>query len=129
MAVGVLLVTHGNCAKALIEAARSILGGKLPLETRGLTVEPNCDPHAIALDIKRIHAELGGEPILILTDLYGSTPCNISTSFYRRDLIHIVSGVNLAMLIKVMNYHSLALPQLTRKALEGGHDGVLEYRK
>ena len=129
MTTGVLLVTHGNSGEALLEAARSTLGGNLPLETRSLSVKPGCDPRVIALDIKRMQEELGREAVLILTDLYGSTPCNVSTTFYRQALIHIVSGVNLAMLIKVMNYHSLSLPQLARKALEGGRNGVLECRK
>lgn len=92
-------------------------------------MKPDSDPQAIALGIERMHKEMGNKTMLILTDLYGSTPCNISTTFYRQALVHIVSGVNLAMLIRVMNYHALELPQLTRKALEAGRSSVRECRK
>ena len=129
MAVGILLVTHGHSGEALIAAARSTLGGNLPLETGNLSVEPDCDPDTIAMDVERIYTGLNSETILILTDLYGSTPCNVSTAFYQKGLVHVVSGVNLAMLIKIMNYHSLDLSQLTQKALDGGRDGVMECRK
>jgi len=60
----------------------------------------------------------------VLTDLYGSTPYNIAAVLCQRDAVCILSGVNLPMLVRVLNYPGLALAELTEKALSGGHDGV-----
>ncbi len=67
---------------------------------------------------------------LILTDLFGSTPSNIASrlqQFQESDKIRIVAGLNLPMLIRVMNYPHLALDELTQKAVSGGKDGVINY--
>ncbi|RUM94396.1 MAG: PTS fructose transporter subunit IIA, partial [Thiothrix sp.] len=63
--------------------------------------------------------------VLVLTDMYGSTPSNIANRLIRRPEVSVVSGVNLPMLIRVMNYPKLSLPELINKALTGGHDGIL----
>jgi PTS system ascorbate-specific IIA component len=65
-----------------------------------------------------------GDGVLVLTDLFGSTPSNISVRLLSRGNIEVVSGVNLSMLIRVMNYPELSLPILVTKALTGGHDGI-----
>ncbi len=129
MAVGILLVTHGDAGETLVETAKQTLGGELLLATKTFSVPLTCDPDAATQDIRHLCRELdSGGGVLILTDLYGSTPCNVSTSCCD-DSVHVVSGVNLAMLIKVMNYHALALPALTEKALAGGRGGVMECHK
>ena len=127
MAVGILAVTHGRIGEALIEATRAALGGKLPLMTQAFPVPLNCDPETAAQDLRRLCQEFDeGDGVLILSDLYGSTPCNVSARCRRKGTVHVISGVNLAMLIKIMNYHVLDLPGLTEKALEGGRGGVME---
>ncbi len=127
MAVGILMVTHAGAGRALLEAARATLGGELPLAADAFSVPLACDPDATARDLRDLCRKLDrGDGVLILTDLYGSTPCNVSTDCRRDGAVHVVSGVNLSMLIKVMNYHSLDLAALTAKALAGGRGGVRE---
>lgn len=65
--------------------------------------------------------------VLILTDMYGSTPSNIANKFARKESIMLVSGLNLPMLIKIMNYRTLSLDELTEKAIDGGQDGIAKY--
>ena len=128
--VGVLLVTHAGTGKAIIDAARATLGKEPPLKTRTFSVALDCEPDSATREIRRLCHELDdGDGVLILTDLYGSTPCNVSTNCRRDGAVHVVTGVNLAMLLKIMNYHSLDLPALTEKALEGGRGGVMESCK
>ncbi len=129
MTVGILLVTHGRTGETLVEATRSALGD-LPLRTQTFPVPLACEPDATTRNLRHRCRELdAGDGVLILTDLYGSTPCNLSANCQRDGTVHVVSGINLAMLIKVMNYYNLDLPALTEKALEGGRNGIMECRK
>ena len=62
--------------------------------------------------------------VLILTDSYGSTPCNIANEFLDCKNRSLVSGLNLPMLIRIMNYRSLPLDELRDIAIEGGKHGI-----
>ena len=64
------------------------------------------------------------EGVLILTDSYGSTPCNIANEFLDCKNRMLISGLNLPMLIRVMNYRSLPLAELKDVAIEGGKHGI-----
>jgi PTS system ascorbate-specific IIA component len=57
--------------------------------------------------------------------MYGSTPSNIANRLMKRPEVSVISGISLPMLIRVMNYPKLSLPELINKALTGGHDGIL----
>ena len=65
--------------------------------------------------------------------MYGSTPCNVAMALHDYKHIHVISGLNLPMLIKVLNYPNMPLHKLVQKALQGGRDGVVsctrEFRK
>lgn len=65
-----------------------------------------------------------GDGVLILTDMYGSTPSNVANRLMAKDGIQIVSGINLPMLLRVLNYPELGLEELVQKAVSGGRDGV-----
>lgn len=126
MPVGILIVTHGDIGEELLATARSTLGGKLPLKCRALSVSPSCDPqHQHDRAQKMLSSLDGGEGILVLTDMYGSTPSNIANSFKERDDIEVIAGVNLPMFIRVLNYHECNLNELVDKAVTGGHDGII----
>ena len=125
MNVGIMLVTHGNIGDALLNTAISVLDVH-PLPTRVLTVEDNCDPDKTLYAAEKALAEINdGDGVLVLTDLYGSTPSNIACKLRRHGHVRVVSGINLPMLIRVLNYPGLDLDSLKEKALSGGRDGVL----
>jgi PTS system ascorbate-specific IIA component len=73
-------------------------------------------------DLKKLDQ---GHGILILTDMFGSTPSNIACAVSDRTDIRVVSGLNLPMLIRVLNYPALNLEELEIKALSGGQEGVV----
>lgn len=125
MKVGIMLITHGQIGSALLDSAIAVLDVR-SLPTRVLTVADNCDPDE-TLDIaEQALAELNsGDGVLVLTDLYGSTPSNIACKLRRHGHVRVVSGINLPMLIRVLNYPDLDLDSLKEKALSGGKDGVL----
>jgi len=66
-----------------------------------------------------------GSGVLVLTDMYGSTPSNIANSFKQQTDIQVIAGVNLPMFIRILNYPDLSLSEMTEKALSGGHDGII----
>ena len=125
MTVGILLVSHNNIGTELINTARQMLSC-CPLPTKVLSIEARDNPEAIRLeldeDLKRLDQ---GHGILILTDMFGSTPSNIACAVSNRSDVRVVSGLNLPMLIRVLNYPALALEELELKALSGGQEGVV----
>ena len=66
---------------------------------------------------------------LILTDLYGGTPSNIASKFAQFNDTRFVSGLNLPMLVKIMNYRNLPLNELTEKILGGGEQSILLHEE
>ena len=125
MSVGLLIVTHGKLGENMLDTATQMLG-VCPLATAVLPVPFDCDPDTVLEDAARLAEELnGGGGVLILTDMYGSTPSNIVNRLQGRYKIKVVSGVSVPMLIRVLNYPRLTLDELASKALSGGRDGVV----
>lgn len=125
MSVGLLIVSHGKLGDYLLETAAQMLG-VCPLATAVLPVSFDSDPDVVFEQAAQVVARLdGGNGVLILTDMYGSTPSNIVNRLHDRHQVQIVAGVNLPMLIRVLNYPRLNLDELAYKALSGGRDGVV----
>ncbi len=125
MTVGVLIVTHNKIGNALLDAAKDMLG-ICPLATEVLTVPQDCEPEQIAREaIARIQALDSSDGVLVLADIFGATPCNIALRLQNLERVSIVTGVNLPMLIRVLNYPQLDLRQLVNKAVSGGKDGIM----
>ncbi len=124
MSVKVLLITHEDIGSALLKATRKTYG-KLPIPAQVVAIKYNANPDDVAVRLKKLTDKTKDtEGFLILTDMYGSTPCNIALAL-RESPIQVVSGLNLPMLIRVMNYPESDLEQLADKALTGGKDGVV----
>ena len=125
MSVGVLLVTHEKIGTALIEAARHVLT-QLPLHVESVEVGADTDPEIALLDTANLGRQLeqnGG--VLVLTDLFGATPCNVALRLHKSGLnTRCVSGLNLPMLLRVLNYADQPLSELAEIAARGGRDGV-----
>lgn len=125
MSVGLLLVTHEGIAQSLLNTAQKMLRA-CPLHTLVLEVPLDADTQDIQQQGEKYLAQLQqGDGVLILTDLYGGTPSNIGHRLLNNDNIEMVSGINLPMLIRVLNYPNLNLHDMAHKALSGGRDGVL----
>lgn len=125
MTVGILLVTHENYGNVSLQTVKSILG-VCPLETKSLSVPFDANPDTIYEEAKSAVKQLdNGEGVLILTDLYGSTPSNIAHRLIEEGRTVVVSGLNLSMLMRVLNYPNLSLEELVDKASRGGSEGVI----
>jgi len=127
MTVGLLIITHNQIGQALLETTTSMLGA-CPLPCSTLSLSPDADRDMILGAARRRIDELNqGGGVLVLTDMYGSTPSNIAAGLGKSKDIIVVAGVNLPMLIRVMNYPQLDLFQLAAKAVSGGNDGIFSF--
>lgn len=125
MTVGILLLTHENYGDVSLRTIKSILG-MCPLETKSLGVPFDANPDTVYEEAKHAVKMLDhGEGVLILTDLYGSTPSNIAHRLIEEGRTVVVSGLNLSMLMRVLNYPNLSLEELVDKASRGGSEGVV----
>lgn len=125
MSVGLLLITHRPLAGDLLGIASQILG-HVPLGVACCEVVNDTPPEVLIEQCQALAARLDqGEGILVLTDLYGSTPANVARALLDRLIrVRVVAGLNLPMLLRALNYADLELDALAAKALEGGRDGV-----
>ncbi|MCU7893470.1 MAG: PTS fructose transporter subunit IIA [Candidatus Thiodiazotropha sp. (ex Ustalcina ferruginea)] len=123
MTIGLLLITHSRIGEALLETARKMLEGPPPsVETLP------CNPDNLLEEARAIVTRLDqGSGVLVLTDMYGSTPSNIASGLAEKRRVNVISGVNLPMLIRTLNYQTLDLVSLTEKAVSGGKEGILCY--
>ena len=98
--VGFVIVTHGKLADELIDTAKQIVGDLKGVE--GVSISSACSPEKARNDILKAIKSLDGvNGILILTDLFGGTPSNLSISFLEDKKVEVVTGVNLPMMLKL----------------------------
>jgi len=130
MSVALLIVTHGEVGQALLDSAYAMLGGTV-LKVGVVSVSNSCDPDEVAGEVALAISHLNqGDGMLLLTDIYGATPSNIAMRFQDDEAkVMVVSGINLPMLLRVLNYPDLSIEQLLEKALSGGRDGVFRCRR
>jgi mannose PTS system EIIA component len=128
MTVNVLLITHEQVGSALLKAVLKTFG-ELPLPVKAVAIDYQCDPDQCAQKLRRLTKCLvQGDEILVLTDVPGSTPCKIAqklSHLCHSDHVRVIAGINLPMLMRVMNYPSLSLNQLVQKAVSGGKEGIV----
>ena len=126
MTCGILLVTHTGVGTSLLEVTTSLLR-QLPLKTEAFEVPFDADLDALlpaaSAAMRRVEGEGG---VLILTDLYGASPSNLAGKLARLGTpTKRVSGLSLAMLLRVMNYPEQGLDQLPATAAAGARNGVI----
>lgn len=127
-AIGVLVVTHGKLAEELVTAARVIVGQADHLHA--LSIGWNDDVDAARETVRQaIAREDKGRGVLVLTDMFGGTPTNLSLSFLRADSVEIITGVNLPMVVKTacLGRELLTLPlrQVAERVAAKGRESVI----
>ncbi len=123
--IGLLLITHNQIGDELLKTATGMLG-MCPVMTVALSVTPDSDRDDVLNEARHNVVRLNqGAGVLVLTDIYGSTPSNIAAQLTDDNQVRVIAGVNLPMLVRVLNYPRLSLDELVNKALSGGRDGIL----
>lgn len=104
--VGVIVVTHCRLGEELIAAAELVVGEKLK-QFHPVSIDPREGSDEIREKIITAIRKVDvGQGVLILTDMYGGTPSNISLSFLEDKKIEVITGVNLPMLLKLATYQN-----------------------
>ena len=123
--ISLMLLTQGDIGTALIEAAEHMLGHR-PSLLIAIAVNNADSPEKLAAKIKQKLDELDeGQGVLMLADIYGTTHTNMARQFLRQNKVEMITGVNLPMLIRAVNYRKLRLTELIDKALAGGAGGIV----
>ena len=100
--IGILVVTHGRLASELVTAAEMIVG-EIPnvmAVSIGWHDHPDEAQEEIRSAIERVE---GGQGTVVLTDMFGGTPSNLSLAFLEEGRVEVITGVNLPMLIKLVS--------------------------
>jgi len=125
MSVGIIVIAHAGIGPALAGTAQFVLG-EMTMPLRVVVVSRDSHADEILETLEAVAAELDqGEGVLILTDMYGATPTNVARRINPGRPVRIVAGVNLPMLLNVLNYPGRDLDALAALALEGGRQGIL----
>jgi PTS system mannose-specific IIA component len=122
--VGVLIVTHKDLAEALLTVYHLILGRHEGVQA--LSLDPDAPPETLVQQIQNSIAQLNnGEGVLILTDMLGGTPSNLSLSFLQAGKVEVVTGVNLPMLMKLAGLQQdRPLAEIASALKEFGQAGI-----
>jgi mannose PTS system EIIA component len=122
--IGVVVVTHGQLATELLNAAEMIVG-ELPqfaAVSIGWHEDVNDARDDIAQAVERVRAEQG---VLLLTDMFGGTPSNLGMTFLEKDQLEVITGVNLPMLIKLASIRtSRDLLTVARELRDDGRNAI-----
>ena len=123
-AVGIIIAAHTDYAAALLRTAECILG---PLgDCTSISVDVTLD---VAETVQRLNDASRlldkGAGVLILTDMFGGTPTNLSLALLTHRKVEVVTGVNLPMLLKAFSARSLPLRELAELAGEAGRQGIV----
>ena len=101
--VGVLIVSHGTLAEALISSVQSLVG-RIE-KVKGISIWPKDNPKEVKDRIEKKMVEVDdGDGVLILTDMLGGIPTNLSLPSLERDRVEVVTGVNMPMLLTLSSY-------------------------
>jgi len=119
--IGIIVVTHGQFAAELVSAARKIVG-EMPA-VWSVSIGWEDDMSVARSAIQKAVDELGAEEALILTDMFGGTPTNVSLPFLS-DRVEIVTGVNLPMLIKLSSLREGRLAEVARVVRDQGKGAI-----
>ncbi len=122
--IGVVVVTHGQLATELVNAAETIVGDQPGFAAVSIGWHDGVElaRDEIAEAIARVDS---GSGVIVLTDMFGGTPSNLAITFLAETRVEVITGVNLPMLLKLAGTRDVAdLRELARRIREDGRTGI-----
>ncbi|MCB1979451.1 MAG: PTS fructose transporter subunit IIA [Burkholderiaceae bacterium] len=122
----IFLIAHEPLASALRECALHVFAD-CASDLCALDVQADAPPDQTLERARDLLQDCGKRPVLVLTDLFGATPCNVARRLAEA-LAHarLVTGVNLPMLLRAVSYRAETLDLLVQRAVVGGTQGVMQ---
>ena len=124
MSTSILIIAHAPLAHALRECALHVFSD-CGDSVAALDVQPHAAPEDSLAQARRLLEQMGTHSTLVLTDLFGATPCNIAQRLVDGVGSRLVAGVNLPMLLRAVSYRAESLDAMAQRALAGGVQGVM----
>ena len=122
--IGLLIISHCDLGKEFINAAELIMGKLEAADS--ISITQTTESKEILKEIsEKINTLDQGQGVLVLTDMFGGTPSNLSLSFLKEELVEVLTGVNLPMVISVAKDRDrLTLSDLGEKAQQAGKQSI-----
>ncbi len=121
--IGVVVVTHGDFGRYLLEAAATVLGPQEHCSAIGVDVNNGVDETMEAIR-EAIRSVENGKGVVALTDLFGGSPTTLSLSLMKSENLEVITGVNLPMLIATLQDRSMNLSDLADRVKSAGQQGI-----
>ncbi len=118
--IGIVIVTHNGLAQEMAAATQLIVGAQEQFRTVGIGPDDDVDKRKreIAEAIKAVDT---GKGVVLVTDMFGGTPCNLALTFLRRSKVEVLAGANLPSLIKLVSVRAnRPLEDAVKIAIESG---------
>jgi PTS system mannose-specific IIA component len=123
--IGILIVAHDTLGESLVRAVTHVLG-TTPPQFEAFAVSATDDPLLLLPRAREAVARLDtGDGVVVFSDIFGATPCNLACKLLAPGRVEGVAGVNLPMLVRVFTYRTRGMDTLMKKAISGGCEGVL----
>lgn len=125
MSTSILIIAHAPLAHALRECALHVFAD-CGDSVAAMDVQPHAAPEDSLAQARGLLEQLGTHSTLVLTDLFGATPCNIAQRLVDGVGSRLVAGVNLPMLLRAVSYRAEPLDAVVSRAVVGGTQGVMQ---
>jgi mannose PTS system EIIA component len=122
--IGILIIAHGNLGDSLIQCMTHLLGKK-PDAVTSLQVTGTDDARSLLPSAQRlVRAVDAGEGVLVITDIFGSTPSNLACKLLIPGQVEGVAGANVPMLLRAVTYRTRGMDVMLKRVVSGGCEGV-----
>lgn len=125
----IIMVSHGEYVKAMIESAELIVGEQENVTTFGFNLGDSVDQlqESIANELKRVQKNSN---VLVLTDMFSGSPFNAVSSLMQEYSFHHITGINLPMLLEIlMSRDETSVEELCNNVMEKGKDTIVYVNK
>ncbi len=130
--IGIVVITHGNLADELISAVKFVLSQEPSVKLTGVSLQQSSGKSDNFKEIidSAIKSVDEGAGVLLVTDMFGGTPSNISLTFLDKENTEVISGVNLPMLLKLSTLKSdVTIEEAIKIAEKAGKDNIIVASK
>ncbi|OJV37556.1 PTS fructose transporter subunit IIA, partial [Hydrogenophaga sp. 70-12] len=122
---GILLIAHAPLASALRQCVLHVFPDAQDAVV-ALDVQPNVPPEETLAQARALLAQMARPQTLVVTDMFGATPCNVAQRLIDGVRSKLVCGVNLPMLLRTVSYRHESLDALISRAIIGATQGVMQ---
>ena len=122
---GIFIIAHAPLASAFLQCVLHVFPDN-EVGVAALDVQPNMPPEDTLTQARILLKQLGTPQTLVLTDIFGATPCNVAQKLADGMNTKLVTGMNLPMLLRAVCYRNEPLDALVARALAGASQGVMQ---